>query len=72
MQSLSVEREPATILVVDDSSSYRLLLSSLLKKWGYRVFEAEQGEAALALMAQQPINMVISDWEMPVMDGPTL
>lgn len=69
MQVMSAEREPTTILVVDDSSSYRFLLSSLLKKWGYRVFEADQGERALEVLQQQPIHMVISDWEMPVMDG---
>ncbi|MGK6328291.1 PP2C family protein-serine/threonine phosphatase [Erwinia sp. DT-104] len=60
------------VLVVDDAATYRKLLAGLLKKWGYEVFEAENGEQALAVLAERPINLLISDWEMPVMDGPTL
>ncbi|MGL4486893.1 MAG: PP2C family protein-serine/threonine phosphatase [Yersinia sp. (in: enterobacteria)] len=58
-----------SILVVDDSASYRFLLVNLLKKWGFSVFEAENGQDALAILDNNAINMVISDWEMPVMDG---
>lgn len=58
-----------SILVVDDSASYRFLLVNLLKKWNFSVFEAENGEEALDILADNSINMVISDWEMPVMDG---
>ena len=61
-----------SILVVDDSASYRFLLVNLLKKWNFSVFEAENGEEALDILADNSINMVISDWEMPVMDGFTL
>lgn len=62
----------ASILVVDDSASYRFLLVSLLKHWQFAVFEAENGRDALDILELHPINMVISDWEMPVMDGLTL
>jgi len=61
-----------TVLIVDDAQLYRKLLASLLKQWGYAVLEAENGEQALALLAQYPVNLLISDWEMPVMDGLTL
>ena len=60
------------VLIVDDSLVYRRLLAKMLAQWGYRVSEAENGEAALRLLAESAVNMVISDWEMPVMDGLTL
>ncbi|WP_255443861.1 MULTISPECIES: PP2C family protein-serine/threonine phosphatase [unclassified Serratia (in: enterobacteria)] len=61
-----------TILIVDDSRSYRHLLGSMLSKWGYRVLEAQDGVHALAMLETQNINAVISDWEMPQMDGVAL
>ena len=61
-----------TILIVDDSRSYRHLLGSMLSKWGYRVLEAQDGVRALAMLETQNINAVISDWEMPQMDGVAL
>lgn len=67
---LTLQSQP--VLVVDDAYTYRKLLAGLLKKWGYEVFEAENGEQALAMLSAHPINLVISDWEMPVMDGLTL
>ncbi|MER0127800.1 PP2C family protein-serine/threonine phosphatase [Franconibacter daqui] len=60
------------VLIVDDSLVYRRLLAKMLAQWGYQVSEAENGEAALNILAQTAVNMVISDWEMPVMDGLTL
>lgn len=61
--------EQKRVLIVDDSRVYRRLLVNLLSQWGYQVSEAENGEEALAMMARTPVSMVISDWEMPVMDG---
>lgn len=61
-----------TILIVDDSTTYRRLIAGLLKKWGYSVYEAENGEEALQALMTLPINLMITDWEMPVMDGLTL
>ena len=49
-----------TILIVDDSRSYRHLLGSMLSKWGYRVLEAQDGVHALAMLETQTINAVIS------------
>lgn len=60
------------ILVVDDSTSYRRLLSHPLRQWGYTVHEAEDGQQALDLILNKRISMVISDWEMPLLDGPEL
>jgi phosphoserine phosphatase RsbU/P len=60
------------ILVVDDSSSYRKLLTTHLKNWGYSVIEAEDGKIAKDILLSEPISLVISDWEMPEVDGPEL
>ena len=60
------------VLIVEDSLIYRRLLSRMLTQWGYIVSEAENGVAALEILSSQPISMVISDWEMPEMDGLTL
>ena len=60
------------VLVVEDSPIYRRLLSRMLAQWGYVVSEAENGVSALEMLATSPVSMVISDWEMPEMDGLTL
>lgn len=60
------------VLIVDDSKSYRHLMAAALTKWGFSVCEAEDGQQALQKLAQRSIHIVISDWEMPVMDGVAL
>ena len=60
------------VLIVEDSRLYRRLLSGMLAQWGYKVSEAENGLAALQILESQPVSLVISDWEMPEMDGLTL
>ena len=57
------------VLIVEDSLVYRRLLSRMLTQWGYIVSEAENGVAALAILENQPVSLVISDWEMPEMNG---
>ena len=58
-----------TVLVVDDSRMQRHMLGKMLTKWGYRVREAASAEEALRLCAQEPPDVVLSDWMMPGMDG---
>ncbi|WP_286263533.1 response regulator [Thalassotalea atypica] len=61
------------ILVVDDSVSARNHVVELLKRRNYSVFVASDGQKALEVIANHPeIKMVITDLEMPVMDGITL
>ena len=55
------------VLIVEDSLVYRRLLSRMLTQWGYIVSEAENGVDALAILENQPVSLVISDWEMPEM-----
>ena len=60
---------PPTVLVVDDSKVVRIKTSRLLEKHHYRVLLADDGLAALLCLAQQPVDLVITDVEMPGLDG---
>lgn len=60
------------ILVVDDTEGIRNLLRSLLESAGFAVEEAENGVAALALLHAKQFACVITDLEMPEMDGKAL
>ena len=62
----------ATILAVDDSASMRQMVSFTLKGAGHNVVEASDGKDALAKAKGQQFDLVISDVNMPVMDGITL
>ncbi len=62
----------ATILVIDDSDTYRHRLSEVLEGAGYRVLGAENGKAGLAMIADRRPNAVVVDGIMPDMDGATL
>ncbi|MEW6711723.1 MAG: hybrid sensor histidine kinase/response regulator, partial [Candidatus Riflebacteria bacterium] len=57
------------ILVVDDSSFIRQLLRGYLESDGYTVETAANGEAALRLLREKSFDMLISDLEMPIMNG---
>ncbi|MCD6534549.1 MAG: SpoIIE family protein phosphatase [Deltaproteobacteria bacterium] len=57
------------ILIAEDERVSRRLLESRLKKWGYEVTAAEDGEEAWELFQKEYFPMVISDWMMPKMDG---
>jgi DNA-binding response OmpR family regulator len=57
------------ILLVDDEPEYLLLLSHYLTDQGYTVFTAENGEVAMKKLDQNPVDLIISDVYMPVMDG---
>ncbi len=63
------QARPARVLVVDDSRAQRQLLSVYLRRWGYDVVESASGEDALALCADSPVDVVISDWMMAGMTG---
>jgi sigma-B regulation protein RsbU (phosphoserine phosphatase) len=60
------------ILVVDDSRVQRRILTASLRRWGYDVIEADSGGEALAVLKERQIDIVLSDWMMPGMDGPDL
>jgi len=58
-----------TIMVVDDEPEYRLIMRSVLSSEGWDVVLAENGEDALHKLEREPVDLVISDIYMPVMDG---
>jgi two-component system cell cycle sensor histidine kinase/response regulator CckA len=61
-----------TILLVEDEATVRAVAERALTRHGYTVLMAENGEAALEILAGEPgIDLMISDVVMPTMDGPT-
>jgi two-component system chemotaxis response regulator CheY len=58
-----------TIMVVDDSASLRQVVGIALKGAGYEVLEGCDGEDALAKLNGQKIHLIVSDVNMPRMDG---
>jgi two-component system chemotaxis response regulator CheY len=61
-----------TILAVDDSSSLRQMVAFSLKAAGYQVVEAVDGQDGLEKAKQQTVDLVLTDQNMPKMDGLTL
>jgi two-component system, cell cycle response regulator len=57
------------ILLVDDEPTQRLILARLLKRAGYEVETAGNGREALARLEGGDFQLMITDWEMPEMDG---
>jgi diguanylate cyclase (GGDEF)-like protein len=67
------DTQPAwRILLVDDEPTQRLILARLLKRAGYEVETAGNGREALARLESGEFQLMITDWEMPEMDGITL
>lgn len=62
----------STILVVDDSTSLRNMVTFTLKQEGYQVVEAGNGQEALTKAKGGRFDLVLTDVNMPVMDGITL
>ncbi|RJF83387.1 response regulator [Azospirillum cavernae] len=60
------------ILTVDDSRTMRDMVSFTLRAAGYDVVEAPDGQAAMTAIAAAKVDLVITDLNMPVMDGLTL
>lgn len=60
---------PKTVMIVDDAVSIRGLASMTLENSGYKVIEAHDGKDALDKISREKINMVITDLNMPEMDG---
>ncbi|MBF0383697.1 MAG: response regulator, partial [Magnetococcales bacterium] len=56
-------------LVVDDSRSFRGMVLNFLKRHGFKAFEAESGQQALDILKNNDIHMMITDYNMPNMDG---
>ncbi len=61
-----------TILLVEDEDPVRLFGARALRSKGYRVIEARNGESAIELLNDEPIDLLITDMVMPKVDGPAV
>jgi two-component system chemotaxis response regulator CheY len=60
------------VLVVDDSAAIRKILQRVLRQTGMaigEIYEAGDGQEALTMLGQHPVHLVLSDINMPKMDG---
>lgn len=64
--------EPRRILIVEDDPALARLIEAGLKQAGFVVGVATNGREAMLIMEQECPEIVITDWEMPHVDGPTL
>jgi two-component system response regulator FlrC len=62
----------AMVLVVDDSNLTHMLLDVMLRRLNHRTLSAYEGYDALEILTKEPIDLIISDIDMPGMDGLTL
>jgi two-component system chemotaxis response regulator CheY len=58
-----------TVLIVDDSMSIRKMVGYTLTQAGFAVVEGANGQEALAQMDAHPVDLIVTDLNMPVMDG---
>jgi len=61
-----------SILIVDDEFGLAEMLREMLREYGYDVTLAINGRLALDILAERPVDLVITDMMMPVMDGAEL
>ncbi|WP_144634513.1 response regulator [Bordetella genomosp. 13] len=59
----------STILVADDSTTMRMIVKTVLSQAGWNVLAASNGQEALDLAQTRQVDLVVSDWNMPVMGG---
>ena len=69
--SPGIETPAAAILIIEDEPVTRTSMAARLTRLGYRVLEAENGRAGLELARRERPDLLIVDWMMPEMDGPT-
>jgi two-component system chemotaxis response regulator CheY len=61
-----------TVLVVDDFQTTRKVIINALARFGYKTMEAGDGDEALSLFDGRPVDLLITDFNMPKMDGAEL
>ncbi|MDY6909972.1 MAG: response regulator [Thermodesulfobacteriota bacterium] len=59
-----------TVLVVDDFSTMRRIVRNILRELGFKnIMEAENGAAAVTVLKNHDVDLIVSDWNMPEMTG---
>ncbi|WP_051534436.1 response regulator [Deefgea rivuli] len=66
---LPLQLRPLQVLLAEDNPTNRLVATRLLESQGHSVICAENGHIALAILAQQTVDVVLMDMQMPEMDG---
>jgi two-component system, response regulator, stage 0 sporulation protein F len=61
--------EGKKVLIVDDQYGIRILLQEVLSKEGYTIFQAQNGQVALEIIANEKPDLVLLDMKIPGMDG---
>jgi two-component system, chemotaxis family, chemotaxis protein CheY len=62
--------QQGTLLIVEDFLLMRQIIKGFLRRMGYaHILEADHGLEALTRLRQQPIDLVLCDWDLPQMDG---
>ena len=69
MAGENVDKEIARILIVDDVETNRFTLKDIIAGMGYQPILTENGQQALKIVERFPVQLIISDIAMPVMDG---
>ena len=69
---LAQAQESANILIVDDDPMVRVMLDRQLTRLGYQAVQANHGREGLELARRDHPDLMIIDWMMPEMDGPSL
>ena len=58
------------ILVVDDFSTMRRIIKNILRQLGFNnIVEADDGSSAVGILERERVDLIISDWNMPIMTG---
>ena len=68
-EDLKMVPDHRKILVVDDDQTFRCVVTQMLSRLGYDVISTDSGENGLALFLKNQFDLVITDLEMPGMDG---
>ena len=64
-----MNEQPNKVLLVDDDPAMRRLISKWLESAGYRVRTAENGREAIVAIEKERPQILLTDWEMPLVDG---
>lgn len=74
MQAITIDNlKQAHILIVDDEQSVRDVAQQALQRFEFtHISTAANGEEALVILRREKVDVVLSDWNMPIMDGRTL
>ncbi|EGU37722.1 sensor histidine kinase/response regulator [Vibrio ichthyoenteri ATCC 700023] len=58
-----------TLLIADDNQSFRAYTAILMQQYGFHVLQAQNGQEVLNLLTQVPVDLIVMDIEMPILDG---